>query len=93
MLAIVDTYMAEALAIEVDTSLSGQCVARVLDCVISACVARSSTLSWTTARELTSGAFDQWTYARGVRLRSSSRASRCRTPSSRASTVSCATNA
>jgi putative transposase len=69
MLAIVDTYTREALAIEVDTSIGGARVARVLDRVISERGAQPGEIVMDNGPELTSRALDQWAYERGVRLR------------------------
>lgn len=69
MLTVVDTYTRESLAIEVDTSLSGARVARVLDRVIGERAARPDEIVLDNGPELTSKALDQWAYERGVRLR------------------------
>jgi putative transposase len=69
MLTIVDTYTRESLAIEVDTSLSGGRVARVLERVIKERGAQPEEIVMDNGPELTSRALDQWAYARGVRLR------------------------
>ena len=68
MLTVVDTYTRESLAIEVDTSLSGARVARVLDRVIGE-RAVPGEIVMDNGPELTSKALDQWAYERGVRLR------------------------
>jgi putative transposase len=68
MLTVVDTYTRESLAIEVDTSLSGARVARVLDRVIGE-RAVPQEIVMDNGPELTSRALDQWAYERGVRLR------------------------
>ena len=68
MLTVVDTYTRESLAIEVDTSLSGARVARVLDRVISE-RAVPGEIVMDNGPELTSKALDQWAYERGVQLR------------------------
>jgi putative transposase len=68
MLTVVDTYTRESLAIEVDTSLSGARVARVLDRVISERAAPAEIIM-DNGPELTSKALDQWAYERGVQLR------------------------
>ena len=69
MLTVVDTYTRESLAIEVDTSLSGVRVARVLDRVITERGALPAEIVLDNGPELTSKALDQWAYARGVHLR------------------------
>ena len=69
LLTIVDLYTREALAIEVDTSLSGVRVARVLDQVIAERRAQPQAIVMDNGPELTSRALDQWAYERGVRLR------------------------
>jgi len=69
MLTVVDTYTREALAIEVDTSLSGERVARVLEQIIGERGAQPGEIVMDNGPELTSRALDQWAYARGVHLR------------------------
>jgi putative transposase len=69
MLTVVDTYTREALAIEVDTSISGVRVARVLDRVIAARMAQPDEIVLDNGPELTSRALDHWAYVRGVQLR------------------------
>ncbi len=69
MLTVVDTYTRESLAIEVDTSLSGARVARVLDRVIGERGAAPAEIVMDNGPELTSKALDQWAYERGVQLR------------------------
>jgi putative transposase len=68
MLTIVDAYTRESLAIEVDTSLPGVRVARVLDRVIAMRCASPAEIRLDNGPELTSRALDQWAYERGVRL-------------------------
>jgi putative transposase len=69
MLTVVDAFTRESLAIEVDTSLSGVRVARVLDQVIERRGAAPQEIVLDNGPELTSKALDQWAYERGVRLR------------------------
>jgi putative transposase len=69
MLTIVDAYTRESLAIEVDTSLPGVRVARVLDRVIAVRGAKPDEIRLDNGPELTSRALDQWAYERGVQLR------------------------
>jgi len=69
MLTIVDAFTRESLAIEVDTSLPGARVARVLDRVIAERGAVAAEITLDNGPELTSRALDQWAYERGVRLR------------------------
>jgi len=69
MLAVVDAYTRESLAIEVDTSLPGARVARVLDRVIAERGAAPVEIRLDNGPELTSRALDQWAYERGVSLR------------------------
>ncbi len=69
LLTVVDTYTRESLAIEVDTSISGERVARVLDRVIAARGAQPEEIVMDNGPEMTSRALDQWAYERGVRLR------------------------
>lgn len=68
MLTVVDTYTRESLAIEVDTSLPGVRVARVLDRIVGERGAPEA-ISLDNGPELTSRALGQWAYERGVRLR------------------------
>jgi len=68
MLTVLDLYTREALAIEVDTSLSGVRVARVLDRIITERGQAPQAIVMDNGPELTSKALDQWAYARGVRL-------------------------
>ena len=91
----VDFYTREALAIEVDTSLSGVRVARVLDRVIRERGQALQAIVMDNGPELTSRALDQWAYDRGVSVgcTSSTRGSRCRTASWRALMARCATSA
>jgi putative transposase len=67
-LTVVDLYTREALAIEVDTSLSGVRVARVLDRVIAERGQAPEAIVMDNGPELTSRALDQWAYDRVVRL-------------------------
>lgn len=69
MLTVVDAYTRESLAIEVDTSLPGQRVARVLDRVIDERGAKPAEIVLDNGPELTSRALDQWAYEKGVTLR------------------------
>ena len=69
MLTVVDAYTRESLAIEVDTSLSGVRVARVLERVIEERETKPGDIVLDNGPELTSRALDQWAYERGVRLR------------------------
>jgi putative transposase len=59
-LTVVDLYKREALAIEVDTSLSGVRVARVLDRVIMQRGQAPRAIVMDNGPELTSRALDQW---------------------------------
>jgi putative transposase len=67
-LTVVDLYTREALAIEVDTSISGVRVARVLDRVLGERGHAPHAIVRDNGPELTSRALDQWAYDRGVRL-------------------------
>lgn len=69
LLTVVDAFTRESLAIEVDTSLSGVRVARVLDRVITERGRAPEEIVLDNGPELTSKALDQWAYERGVRLR------------------------
>lgn len=68
LLTVVDVYTRESLAIEVDTSLSGVRVARVLERVTQERGARPVNVVLDNGPELTSRALDQWAYERGVGL-------------------------
>ena len=68
MLTIVDAYTRESLAIEVDTSLSGVRVARVLNRVAEERRAAPDAIVLDNGPELTSRALDQWAYERRIRL-------------------------
>jgi putative transposase len=67
-LNVVDDATRECLAIEVDTSLSGRRVGRVLDRVASRRGSYPSRLVLDNGPECTSKALDQWAYERGVEL-------------------------
>lgn len=69
MLTVEDAFTREALTIEVDTSLSGVRVARVLDRVTEERGAIPDVIVLDNGPELTSRALDQWAYERGVALR------------------------
>ena len=66
---MVDTFTRESLAIEVDTSIGGERLARVLDRVIGERGAQPVEIVMDNGPEMTSRALDQWAYERGVRLR------------------------
>ena len=68
MLAVEDAFHREALAIEVDTSLPGVRVARVLDRLTAERCAIPDIIVLDNGPELTSRALDLWAYERGVRL-------------------------
>lgn len=68
MLTIEDAFTREALAIEVDTSLSGVRVVRVLDRLTEERGAIPDVIVLDNGPELTSRALDQWAYEHGVRL-------------------------
>ena len=65
-LNVVDTFTRECLAIEVDTSLPGQRVARVLDRIIHE-RGRPEVVVTDNGPEFTSRFFDQWCYQRRIR--------------------------
>ena len=67
LLTVEDVFTREALAIEVDTSLSGVRVARVLERVVGERGAPAE-ITLDNGPELTSRALDQWAYERGVQL-------------------------
>jgi len=66
LLTVVDDFTRECLAIEVDTSLSGQRVARVLD-QISRGRGLPERVVTDNGPEFTSWALDRWAYERGVK--------------------------
>ena len=68
LLTVEDTFTREALAIEVDTSLPGTRVARVLDQLICERGATPGEITLDNGPELTSKALDQWAYEHGVGL-------------------------
>jgi putative transposase len=68
VLAVVDARTREALAVEVDTSLPGERVARVLD-QVAARRGLPEEVVLDNGPELTGRALDQWAYRRGVGLR------------------------
>lgn len=68
MLAVEDAFHRESLAIEVDTSLPGGRVVRVLDRLADERGTAPDVIVLDNGPELTSKALDQWAYERGVRL-------------------------
>jgi putative transposase len=68
MLNIEDAFHRGSLAIEVDTSLPGARVARVLDRLTEERSAIPDVIVLDNGPELTSRVLDQWAYERGVRL-------------------------
>jgi hypothetical protein len=82
----------EALALEVNTSLPGSRVVRVLD-RLAGDRERPGQLVLDNGPELDSRVLEQWAYQHAVTCTSSTRASRSRTPTARASTGGCATSA
>jgi putative transposase len=68
LLTVVDVFTREALAIEVDTSLPGARVARVLE-RLAAERGAPDEIVLDNGPELAGRAVDQWAYERGVRLR------------------------
>jgi len=67
-LNVLDVCTREALGIEVDTSLSGVRVSRVLERIIDERGQAPRTIIMDNGPELRSKALDQWAYARGVGL-------------------------
>jgi len=67
VLNVVDDYTRECVAIEVDTSLSGERVARVLDRVIER-RGKPNSVVMDNGPEFTSRALDAWAYERGIQL-------------------------
>lgn len=68
LLTVVDAWTREALAIEVDTSLPGERVVRVL-AAVSATRGAPEEIVLDNGPELTGQVLDEWAYQRGVRLR------------------------
>ncbi len=68
LFTVVDTFTREALAIEVDTSLPGARVVRVLE-RLAAERGAPAELVLDNGPELAGKALDQWAYERGVQLR------------------------
>lgn len=66
-LNILDTFNRECLAIEVDTSIPGKRVTKVLDRIITY-RGKPSTIVCDNGPEFTSVAFDQWAYENNVQL-------------------------
>ncbi len=64
---VMDDYSRECLAIEVDTSIGGQRVTRVLDRIVAA-RGLPECLVMDNGPEFTGRALDQWAYQRGVKL-------------------------
>lgn len=67
LLNVVDDYSRECLAVEVDTSLSGQRVTRLLE-QLSECRGLPERLVTDNGPEFTSRALDHWAYTHGVTL-------------------------
>ena len=89
MLTVIDEWSRECLAVEVDASLTGERVARVLERL---CAARRVpvVIESDNGPEFRGRVMDEWAYASGVRLQFIDRANRSRTPSSSRSTAACA---
>lgn len=68
VLAVLDTFTRESLAIEVDTSLPSRRVIRVLEQIIGE-RGQPAEVLLDNGPELTSRVLDQWAYERGIRLR------------------------
>ena len=68
LLPVLDIFTRESLAIEVDTSLPGARVARVLDRLIEERGAAPGEIVMDNGPELTGKALDRWAHERGVRL-------------------------
>ncbi len=88
VLAVVDDFTRECLALVADTSLSGRRLARELDAVIAR-RGKPRTIVSDNGTEMTSMAILEWCQS----TITSPLASRCRTASSKASTAASATNA
>lgn len=65
---MVDDFSRECLAIEVDTSISGFRVARVLDALIAEREERPELIVMDNGPEFTSKALDAWSWRTGVKL-------------------------
>lgn len=68
LLTIMDMKSRECLAVEVDTSLSGLRVSRVLDAIIERRGAKPERIQTDNGPEFTSRAMDQWAYGKGLKL-------------------------
>ena len=91
ILAIVDDFTRECLALVADTSLPGLRVVRELDALIAR-RGRPAMIVSDNGTELTSMAMLRWSQEHGSSGTTSRPASRSRMPSSRASTAGCATS-
>jgi putative transposase len=91
-LNIVDDFSRECVAIEVDRSLPGARVVRVLE-RLAVTVGLPRILVSDNGPEFAGRTLDAWAYRQGIALRSFDRGSPLRTPTSRASTGSFATSA
>ena len=91
-LTIVDDATHESVAIEVERAISGHGVVRILERLA---VQRGlpEVIRTDNGKEFCGKAMLEWAHNRGVALRLIERANRTRTPTSRASTAACATNA
>jgi transposase InsO family protein len=90
VLCVLDDFSRECLAAVVDTSLGGMCVVRELELVVSQ-RGWPHTIVSDNGTELTSNAVLRWLPS-GCPGTTSSPASRCRTPSLKASTANFATS-
>ena len=90
--AVLDEWSRESLAIEVDVSLTGERVTRVLE-RLRTTRGLPLVIQADNGPELRGRALDQWAYEHGVRCSSSNLESRSRTRTSRVSMRACARNA
>jgi len=91
ILAIVDDFTRECLALVANTSLSGLRVGRALDAIIAERAKPAACLS-DNGTELTSTAILRWSQQSGAAGTTSRLANRSRTPLSRVSMAVCATS-
>jgi len=92
VLSVIDVFTREALALEVDTSLPGSRVVRVL-ARLAGERPLPMQLVLDNGPELIGRALETWAHEHAVALHFIDPASRSRTPTARASTAGCATNA
>jgi putative transposase len=92
LLSVLDVFTREGLALEVDTSLLGSRVVRVLNRLADERPLPDQFVL-DNGPELISRVLEEWARQHAVRLHFIDPANRCRTPTVRASTAGCAMNA